>query len=538
MYIFVDDNKINITENMTIEQLCKKNIYENSETAMMAVVNNSVVPLNTMLKEGDNTRIITISETEGHRVYKRSLVFLFMKVVSELYPEVEVEVCHTINRGELCKFKNIDMEDVDVQEIKLRMFDLVKKDLKFKKIETNVDNIKGIESQQKRLSLFETINKEICTVYELDGYYDYVGGILVPSTGYLKLFELIELVNNGILILCPKKSNPSQIEKFYFQPHLMAAFDQVENWAKIHNIHYLDDLNEKILKNEYSEMIQICEALHEHCFSDIGAAIKKKNAKMIFVTGPSSSGKTTSANRTRIQLMVQGSNPLILSMDDYFIDRDKMEREPDGSLDFEHIKVVDLEEFKNQATALLRGEAVHLRRFDFKTGTGFYDSKATTLPEGSEIIVEGIHAFNPKVQNLFADYICYKICVNPLSYINIDDHNRISSTDCRKIRRMVRDMKHRNISAEKTLEMWPSIRKGEEENIFPYLETADIILNTTLAYELSVLKKYAEKALTEVDVNSKNYIEVKRLLALLANVVSLDDETDIPKTSILQEFLK
>ena len=538
MYIYVDNNKIEIAENMTIEQLCKNNVYENSKTAMMAVVNNSVVPLSTMLKNGDDTRVISISETEGHRVYKRSLTFLFMKVVYELYPEAEVEVCHTINRGELCKFRNIDMEFVDVQEIKLRMFDLIKKDLKFRKIETAVENVKNIESQQRRLELFETINKEMCTVYELDGYYDYVGGILLPSTGYLNLFELIELVGNGILILCPKKSNPSQIEKYYFQPHLMATFDQVEKWAKIHNIHYLDDLNEKIIKNDYAEMIQICEALHEHCFSNIGEEIKKRGAKLVFVTGPSSSGKTTSANRTRIQLMVQGSNPLILSMDDYFIDRDKMIREPDGSLDFEHIRVVDLEEFKNQAIALLNGEPVHLRRFDFKTGKGFYDNYTTSLQDGSEIIIEGIHAFNPKVQNLFTDYVCYKICVNPLSYINIDDHNRISSTDCRKIRRMVRDMKHRGISAEKTIEMWPSIRKGEEENIFPYLETADVILNTTLAYELSVLKKYAEKALSEVNRDSVNYIEAKRLMVLLSNVVSLDDETHIPTTSILQEFLK
>lgn len=538
MYIYVNDNKVEVAENVTVEQLCKENIYENSKIAMMAIINNSVAPLNTMLKEGDRTRVITISETEGHRVYKRSLAFLFMKVVSELYPEAEVEVCHTINRGELCKFKNIDMEFVDVQEIKLKMFELVKKNLNFKKIETSIDNIKGIESQRRRLELFATINKEICTVYELDGYYDYVGGIVLPSTGYLKSFELIELVGSGILILCPKKSNPSEIEKYYFQPHLMSAFDQVEGWAKIHNIHYLDDLNEKILGNDYSEMIQICEALHEHCFSNIGEEIKKKGAKLVFVTGPSSSGKTTSANRTRIQLMVQGSNPLILSMDDYFIDRDKMVKEPDGSLDFEHIRVVDLEDFKNQAIALLNGEPVYLRRFDFKTGKSFYDNHTTILPKGSEIIIEGIHAFNPKVQNLFTDYICYKICVNPLSYINIDDHNRISSTDCRKIRRMVRDMKHRNISAEKTLEMWSSIRKGEEENIFPYLETADIILNTTLAYELSVLKKYAEKALSEVDRNSVNHIEAKRLLALLSQVVSLDDESDIPKTSILQEFLK
>ena len=538
MEIIINDKKFQVDRETTVEKLCKRNYFEDAEFAMMAVVNNSVVPLNYVLNNGDIVRLITLKETEGQRVFKRSITFLFCKVVHELFPYANVEICHTINRGELCKVNGVEISEVVLATIKEKMQEYIYLNLPFNKYETYTDNIKCFDWQEERVKLYKTIRKSFCTIYDLDGYIDYAGGILVPSTGYLENFEMVELVDNGVLILCPSKKNPHELEEYFYQPKLMEAFDQVEDWSKIHNIHYLSDLNNRVINKDYSEMIQICEALHEHSFSNISEDIKRRGAKMVFVTGPSSSGKTTSANRTRIQLMVQGSNPLILSMDDYFIDRDKMIREPDGSLDFEHIKVVDLEEFQNQAVRLLAGEPVKLRRFDFKTGKGYYDDYETSLDCNSEIIVEGIHAFNPKVQELFKDYIRYKICVNPISYINIDGHNRISSTDCRKIRRMVRDMKHRNISAEKTIEMWQSIRKGEEDNIFPYLETADVILNTTLAYELSVLKKYAEKALLDVDVNSKNYIEVKRLLNLLSQVVSLEDESDIPKTSILQEFLR
>jgi uridine kinase len=204
----------------------------------------------------------------------------------------------------------------------------------------------------------------------------------------------------------------------------------------------------------------------------------------------------------------------------------------------ESIDIVNLEEFKNQMVQLLNGEAINLRRFDFKSGNGYYDEKTTKLKAGSEIIIEGIHSFNPLVQNLFKEFTSYKICVNPLVYINTDDHNRISSTDCRKLRRMVRDIKNRGISAEQTLSMWGAIRAGEEKNIFPYLETADVMLNTSLAYELCVLKKYAEKALKEIDENSQNIVEANRLLRLLSLVISLEDESYIPKNSILQEFIK
>lgn len=537
MKIFANGRALKVDPGTTVEELCKKKIYQDSEYAMMAVVNNSVEQLNIVLHPNDNTNIFTLKDTEGQRVFKRSISFLFFKVVSELFPDIILEVSHTINRGEFCKFKKGSLSEEDCVKIAQCMDDIISKNRPIRKREVQSSGLSNIKNSSQRAKLFKLLEKDMSTVYELDGYYDYMGGILVPSTGYLKNYGIFRYEDKGIILLCPRKDNPDLVETTFYQPGLMQAFDQVERWSKIHNIHNLIDLNKKIVKNDYSEMIRICEALHEHCFSNIAEGIKAKNAKLVFVTGPSSSGKTTSANRIKIQLMVQGSKPLILSMDDYYCDISTIQPDENGEIDLESIDILNLEEFKKQAVKLLNGEKVNLRRFDFKTGKGYYDDKPTKLKAGSEIIIEGIHAFNPIVQRLFEEYATYRVCVNPLSYINIDDHNRISSTDCRKIRRMVRDIKHRGISAEKTLEMWPNIRKGEEKNIFPYLETADAVLNTTLAYELTVLKKYAEQALTSIDKTSVNYIEAKRLLNLLSYIVSLEDESDIPKISILQEFI-
>lgn len=517
----------------TIEDFIK---HVNAEHIMMALINNRPASLDSKIEDGTKIKLIDLSSTLGQKVFKRSITFLFFKVLHDLFPYADAEVCHTINRGEFCRVKNRILTNCDMERIKKAMIVDIDKDLKF--IQSTVEVRKSshlIEDQ--RFELYQTISKDNCTIYSLGGYVDYSGGLLVPSTRYLRNFDIVQMENKGILILCPTKSNPNELDKYLYQPNLMKAFDQVENWSKIHNIHYLADMNNRILNNDYREMIQICEALQEAEFANIAKQIKTRNAKIVYITGPSSSGKTTSANRTRIQLMVNGSHPLVISMDDYFIDRDEMIPGPDGKVDFEALEVVNLEIFKKQVDELLSGKGVRLRKFDFKTGKGYYEESITLLDSNSEIIVEGIHAFNPVVQDLLDEHIGYKICVNPIAYINIDNHNRISATDCRKLRRIVRDNKHRNLSAEKTIEMWPNIRAGEEKNIFPYLETADAILNTSLAYEVSVLKKHASRALSEITDDNDNYAEAQRLLNLLSLFVSLEDESDIPKTSILQEFL-
>ena len=536
MKIQINNKCVTVADGSTFEDLCSKKYFLDSEFAMMGVINNKVCSLDTVIPENAKVRVITLKETEGHRVFMRSITYLFTYVVNQFFPNAEVEVYHTINRGEYCNIKNVRFGENELRLVGQEMERLIEQNLPFTKHVKLLDDL-TMHNQAERLRLCKTINKDACTVYELNGYMDYSGGILVPSTGYLKNFDICSIGDNDALLLGPKKKDPSEIEEYSYQPNLMAEFDELRIWSEIHKIHYLADLNLAILNKNYKEMIRVCEALHEYKFAKVATEVKEKDAKVVFVTGPSSSGKTTSANRIRIQLMVRGSQPLIISMDDYFIDRDKMVRDENGNLDFECVEVVDLKEFKKQTDALLFGKKVKLRRFDFKTGKGYYDEEYTQLPAGSEIIVEGIHAFNPKVQELFVDYETYKVCVNPLSLINLDDHNRISSTDCRKIRRMVRDRIHRGFGVEETLIMWPNIRAGEEKNIYPYLESADEIINTTLVYELTVLKKYAEAALKEVSETSDCYIEAKRLLNVLSYFVSLEDESEIPKTSILQEFL-
>ena len=531
-------NLINYGPLSVDKEVSVANICDNKQIkhAMMAIVNNEAQDLNYLVKNGDNVNIVTLSETLGQKVFKRSITFLFFKVLNDLFPNVDAEVCHTINKGEFCRIFNLNIDSSVIEQIKNKMKEETMKNIKFVKTNINVNQMPQLIERQ-RLELYKTIGKNNCTIYSLDGYLDYSGGILVPDTSYLRNFDIIQLNKNGVLILCPKKNNPDELENYYYQPNLMKTFDQIETWSKINNIHYLSDMNKKVKDNEYSEMIQLCEALQESLFVDISKKIKEKAARVIFLTGPSSSGKTTSANRIKIQLMVQGSHPLVISMDDYFVNRENMVPDKDGKIDLEKIEVVDLQLFKEQIDELLSGKTIYLRKFDFKKGIGYYDDKETKIEKDSEIIIEGIHAFNPIVQNLFSKYSIYKVCVNPITYINIDNHNRISATDCRKIRRIVRDSNYRNISAEKTLDMWPSIRRGEESNIFPYLETADAIVNSSLAYELCVLKKYAEQSLKEIKKDNNNYAEAQRLLNLLSLVSSLNDESDIPKTSILKEFL-
>jgi len=457
--------------------------------------------------------------------------------MSKLYSSALVEVCHTISRGEFCKIEGIPkLTQSDIEKIKEYMNLIVKEDIPFIKMEFKLPNIKElIKNNSEQHTLCNYLNKDSITVYSLNDYYDSFGGFLVPSTKYLKKFDLI-LEENGVILICPQKNNPDQIERHLYQPKLVEVFDEIKDWAKIHDIHYLGDLNEKIHNDKYAEIIRISEALHEYKVSKIAEAITNNKSQLIFIAGPSSSGKTTFANRLRIQLMVQRSKPLTISMDDYFIDRDAMKPDKNGKYDFEGIENVNLELFKQQILSLLSGELIYLRKFDFKPGEGYYENTYTQMNKNSQIIIEGIHGLNPIIFKLFNGYDIYKICINPISQINLDKHNRISSTDCRKIRRIVRDFKNRNINAIKTINMWSNIRRGEERNIFPFLESADVIFNSTLVYEMCVLKKYAEKTLLEIPHDSEAYPEAKRLLSMLSYFLSIVDEAEIPTTSILKEF--
>lgn len=495
-------------------------------------LNGKIVSSNTDFSDKDNVAPILLSSTDGQRIYKRTVLFLLYAAFNKLFPEYTLECSHSIYRGEYVRVFPQKIDQRKLNTARKLMNQWIEQDLPIQRLVANEKNTQIANMQSEELS---STNGHFY-IYQLNDYVDRSIDVLAPSCGYVKTFNLM-LEDEGIVLLIPKKKNLSEIETPKKHVLLANTFKTMEEWASIHGIYYLGDLNNKMMNNDYEDTIKICETLQENMFSLAASNAIEKKAKIIFLNGPSSSGKTTSAHRLRIQLMVQKMFPMVISMDDYFKARDKMEKEPDGSVDFESIKCVDLEEFHDQIIKLTNGEPVNMRRFNFVTGEAEYDSDPTSLPSNGILIIEGIHAFNPLVLDLFKDVSYYKVAVNPLTWINIDHHNRLLSSDVRKIRRIVRDIRTRGSSAERTINMWASVREGEENNIFPFLETCDMMINTTLAYELSALKKQATKALESVDKNSNCMPEVNRLLNILAKVKSLPSDKDIPQNSILREFI-
>lgn len=529
-----------INKNMTLEDFLKI-INHNYKNAVIGVIDNSIKELNTPLIKDCTVDYFDLTNNNGQKVYKRSLSFLFIKATKDVLKEAKVELCHTLSKGQYCLIHNTNrFNDEMLVKIKNRMIELVKENLPFVKTKLNrkeaISLFKKINRYEK-IKLLENIDKETVNIYNLDGYKDYFYGYLVPSTGYLKLFD-IKRENEGVVLLLPDKNNPDILKEHKQQPKLLSVFTETKNWAKIMNINLVGDLNEQISKGKYGEIIRTVEALQETKISKIAEQIAKdREKKIVLIAGPSSSGKTSFSKRLEIQLKVNGISSIPISMDDYFVNRDKTPLNKEGNYDFESIYALDLELFNNHIKQLLNGEEVEIPSYNFQTGKREYNGHKVKLKENEILIFEGIHGLNPLLTSSIEDKSKFKIYVSPLTQLNLDYHNRISTTDCRLIRRIVRDNKFRGYSAEKTIEMWNNVRRGEENNIFPYQEEADAIFNSTLIYEISILKKYVEPLLKNVDKNSPSHIEAHRLLNFIQYFKSIDDELDIPPTSIIKEFI-
>jgi uridine kinase len=361
---------------------------------------------------------------------------------------------------------------------------------------------------------------------------------MVPSTGYLKNFKL-QHYSPGIVIQFPTHECNGEIPKFESHPKLFKIFREAEKWGEILQIDYVAALNDIIVSKKEGEFIRIAEALHEKKIAEIADRIAEtiNKRQLILIAGPSSSGKTTFAQRLMIQLRVNGLNPVSISLDDYFVDRENTPRDEAGQYDFESLHAIDIELFNKDLNELLLGEEVEIPTFNFHTGSREYKGRRLKIKQGQPVILEGIHALNDQLTITIPREKKVKIYISALTQLNIDEHNRIPTTDTRLIRRIVRDYKYRSNNAERTLFLWNSVRRGEERNIFPYQEEADIMFNSALVYELSVLKKYAESLLRQVDNTSSYYSEAKRLLKFLNYFVALENEVEIPRTSILREFI-
>ena len=470
----------------------------------------------------------------------RTLQFIFIKAVLDLYKDAIVTMEHSIGKwvfGEI--HKKEPLTEQEVNNIKQEMQKLIDKNYPIKRIKVKREEaIKIFQNygMTDKVKLLQQTGFKVVTLYELDGRYDYFYGPMWESTGVIKNFD-VKFYNGGFILGYPTDENLMVVNKFVEQRKLTNIFRETEKWLNILGIGEVGSLNEKISNGELIDLIMISEALHEKKIAQISDMInEKKEIKAVFVAGPSSSGKTTFANRLAIQLKVNGLNPIPISLDNYFVNREDTPKDENGEYDFESIKSIDVKFFKDQMKELFEGKEVEIPIFNFLTGYREKSGSKVKMPKNGILIIEGIHGLNPILTSSLDENNIFKVYISALTQLNLDNHNRISTSDVRRVRRIVRDSLSRGKNAEETLLMWPSIKKGEEKNIFVYQEEADVMFNSTLVYELCVLKKKALEELDKVGADSSVYDEVKRLKAFLGFFDEIDKGL-VPENSILREFI-
>lgn len=507
-----------------------------------AFVNNKLKELTYNIYKPKTIEFIDITHPDGMKMYVRSLLFVLQKAVNEVLGGKQLKVEHAISKGFYCEIDEInDSIDIDtVFAIGDRMREIIKLGLPFERDEIlsteAIELFKKNNLEQKAL-LLKSRPQLYTSVYKLDQNLDYFYGFLVPSTDYLKVFDLVKYYD-GMLLMVPKQITPTECEDIIIQDKLFEIFQEYKHWGDILNVGYIGNINEIVKQGEESDLIKVGEALQEKKLVYIADRISNKEThpKLILISGPSSSGKTTFAQRLAIQLKVAGLKPVTLSLDNYFVDRDLTPLDENGEYDFEALEAIDINLLNNHLVRLFRGEQVNLPKFSFQEGKKVYNGNTLQIDDKTIIIAEGIHALNPKLTLKINKSVKYNIYVSALTTVSLDNHNRIPTTDTRLVRRIVRDYRYRNYSASDTINRWQSVRKGEEKNIFPYQENADVMFNTAVHYEAGVLKQYVEPILHEVPPNNKAYREAVRLLKFFSYVVPVPDD-EIPPTSILREFL-
>ena len=511
-------------------------------TVLGAIVNNKLKELTYEIYKPKNVKFIDYTDPAGKRMYMRSLTFILYKAIQDVLPNVGFRVEHSISNGLYCRIKdkNTILTQESIAKIKLRMLEIVKADIPFERQEMETEKaIELFESQglHEKTNLLLTRGNIYTSVYKLDTTVDYFYGFLLPRTGLLEVFDL-QHYYNGMLLLPPDKKNPSEAKQILQQEKMLQIFSEYKRWGKILKISNVGDLNRSVEEKKISELIKIYEAMHEKKISQIADRIRKKwkKIKIILIAGPSSSGKTTFGKRLAIQLKVAGIEPINLSLDNYFVDREHTPLDENGEYDFESIEALDVKLFNQNLQELLDGKEIQLPKFSFEKGKRTYNGDKLKINGKNVLVIEGIHALNPKLTSLISDEVKFKIYISALTSISIDGHNRIHSTDNRLIRRIIRDYRYRSYSALNTIKRWPSVRNGEERNIFPYQENADVMFNSALPYELGVLKSHAEPILRQVQPNQPEYSEANRLLKFFSYFIPIADN-EIPKNSLMREFL-
>ncbi len=507
-------------------------------------MDNRIKELSYRLYAPATVRFVDLSSFAGIRVYQRTAWFILQKAVQDLYPAQKLHIRHSLGRsGFYCEIEGIDeFTAAETDALRERMQQIVGADLPIRRVRALTSEVRARYAAQgydDKIALLDTRPRLYSEYHTLDDTVGYFYGALAPSTGYVRLFG-IEPYYNGFYLALPLRTAPDRIHTDFYQEKMFGIFREYQSWVRIMGVPTVGDVNAKVLAGDAGGMIKLAEAFHERKFAWVADSIYEANltrgTRMVLISGPSSSGKTTSAKRLGIQLGVLGLKPVMISLDDYFVEREKTPRDENGEYDYEALEAIDLELFNDHLRRLMAGESIDIPRYDFVTGRRTKHDAPLTLDERSILIVEGIHGLNPRLTPSIPDEQKFRIYISCFTSVAMDNLSRIATTDNRLLRRLVRDSRQRGSDALSTLARWPSVRRGEERHIFPYQENADVMLNSSLFYEISVLRPYAEKMLREVPDTVPEYDEARRMLKFLDNFIPIAPD-EIPPTSILREFI-
>lgn len=510
-----------------------------------AKVNNRSEGLNFRVYNNKDVEFLDVRDPSGMRTYVRSLCFILYKAVRELFPQGKLYVEHPVSKGYFCNLRiGRPIELADVTAIKQRMQEIIAQDIPFHRTECHTTEAVRIFSEQgmnDKVKLLETSGSLYTYYYTLDDTIDYYYGNLLPSTGFIYLFDLVKYYD-GLLLRIPNKTEPTKLDEMVKQEKMLDIFKEHLRWNHIMGLSNVGDFNRACEQGHATDLINVAEALQEKKIAQIADEIFSRNqegghhASLVLISGPSSSGKTTFSKRLSVQLMTNGLHPYPISLDDYFVNREDTPLDADGNYDYESLYALDLGLFNRQLQALLRGEEVELPRFNFNTGKQEFRGEKLRIDDRTILILEGIHALNPELTPQIPAENKYKIYVSALTTISLDDHNWIPTTDNRLLRRIIRDYNYRGYSARETISRWPSVRAGEDKWIFPYQENADVMFNSALLFELAVLRAHVEPILNTVPRNCPEYAEAYRLLKFIKYFTPVQDK-ELPPTSLLREFL-
>lgn len=511
---------------------------------LAALVDNRVKELNYRIYTPVSVRFIDITSFAGIRVYQRTAWFLLQKAVKDLLPGRTLHIRHSMGQsGFYCEIDGIDtFSREETGRLKQRMQELVLHNLPITRSRMLTSEVRAryqAEGFTDKIELLDTRPRLYSNLYTLDDTVGYFYGSLAPSTGYITLFDL-EPCYRGFYLALPLRTAPERLSRDVQQEKMYGIFQEYQSWTALMGVPTIGAVNARALSGDAGGMIKVAEAFHERKFASVADAIheahRQRGTRMVLISGPSSSGKTTSAKRLGIQLGVLGLHPVMISLDDYFVDREKTPRDENGEYDYEALEAIDLELFNDHLRRLIRGESVDIPRYDFISGRRMRHDNPLTLDERSILIIEGIHGLNPRLTPSIPDEQKYRIYISCFTSVAMDNITRIATTDNRLLRRLTRDYRQRGSDALATLSRWGSVRRGEERHIFPYQENADVMLNSSLFYEISVLRPFAEKILREVPNTVPEYSEARRLLKFLDNFIPIAPD-EVPPTSILREFI-